>query len=365
MTKKRILFLSPSMRAGGAERVVRNIVRYIDQERFSPVLGLLKKEGPLLRELPENIEIVELGIDRVRYALIKLVKLIHAIHPDIIFSILGQINLAIMSIRPVVPKRIKFVARETNIPSKNISQSNFPGLLPVLYRVFYPKFDKVICQSSDMMYDLVSNFGVPLERAIVINNPIDILNIKSRANYSGELFPQSKVNMLAAGKLKFQKGFDMLLKSMVYLKDDSFHLTILGQGPELGKLKSIAKDLNIAKQVTFAGSVDNPYYYMKKADLFVLSSRFEGFPNVVLEAMCIGKPVVAFECPGGINEIVKDGINGFKVDADDHAAFARVVKRAAQTKWNPETIKKGIENRYSIEKTIPQYENLFMDTIES
>ena len=361
MTRKRILFLSPSMRAGGAERVVRNIIRYIDRERFSPVLGLLKKEGPLLNELLEDVEIAELGIDRVRYALIKLVKLVRETHPDVIFSILGQINLAIMTIRPLISSGIKFIARETNIPSMNILQSNFPGVLPVLYRILYPKFDRVICQSSDMMYDLVTNFRVPLEKAIVINNPVDILDIKNRLHYSGEFLPQNKVNILAAGKFKYQKGFDMLLKSMTNLTGDEFHLTILGQGPELGNLKSLAQNLNIAKQITFAGSVNNPYCYMKQADMFALSSRFEGFPNVALEAMCVGKPVVAFECPGGINEIIKDGINGFKVDVGDYVAFAKAIKRAAQTKWNDEVIKRQIDKKYSIERILPQYEKLFMD----
>ena len=365
MTKKRILFLSPSMRPGGAERVVRNIIRYIDKERFSPVLGLLKKEGQLLGELPHDVEIAELGTDRVRYALIKLVKLAHEIRPDVILSILGQINLAIMSIRPLISRRVKFIARETNIPSKNISQGNFPNVFPVLYRLLYPKFDKVVCQSSDMMYDLATNFGVPLEKTIVINNPVDIVDVKSRAHYSGELFRQSKFNILAAGKLKYQKGFDMVLKSIAYFKDDAFHLTILGQGPEMGNLKSLAQDLNIAKQVTFAGLVSNPYPYMKQADLFVLSSRFEGFPNVALEAMCIGKPVVAFQCPGGINEIIKDGINGFKVDANDYVALSKAVKRAVQRKWNSEMIGEQIERKFSIGRIIPQYEKLFMDTIKS
>ena len=365
MAKKRILFLSPSMRSGGAERVIRNIIKYIDKEHFFPMLGLLKREGRILKELPHGLEISELGAGRVRYSLGKLVALIHEKRPDIIFSILGQLNLTTMFVRPLISRKVKFIARETNIPSKNISQSNFPGLFPVLYRVLYPRFDKVICQSSDMMYDLAVNFGVPLEKAVVINNPVDILDICRRAHYNGKVFSKGRFNILAAGKLKYQKGFDLLLKSMSCLNTDKFHLTLLGQGPEEGNLKRLAHDLQVAKQVTFVGAVDNPYPYMKQADMFALSSRFEGFPNVVLESMSLGKPVVAFECPGGINEIIKDGINGWKIDVGDTEAFAKALQKAEHTQWNSKVIKGQIERRYSIEKIVSQYEKLFMDTIKS
>ena len=363
--KKRILFLSPSMRPGGAERVVRNIIRYIDKERFSPVLGVLKKEGQLLRELPNSVEIAELGTNRVRYALMKLVKLINETKPDVILSILGQLNLTTMLIRPLISRRIKFIARETNIPSKNIRQSNFPNLFPILYRSLYPRFDRVICQSSDMMYDLAVNFGVPLKKAVVINNPVDVPEINRRAHENGEFLPQGRFNILAAGKFKYQKGFDLLLRSMHYLKDDRSHLTILGHGPEMGNLIRFAQHLDIEKQVTFAGSVENPYPYMEQTDVFALSSRFEGFPNVVLEAMSLGKPVVAFQCPGGINEIIKDGINGWKIDVGDTEAFAKALQKAEQTQWNSKVIKGQIEKRYSVEKIVSQYEKLFMDTIKS
>lgn len=363
MKKIKVLFLSPSMRSGGAERVISNIVKYIDKERFFPVLGLLTKEGPILRELPDSVEIVELGAGRVRYALRKLVTLAHEIRPDIIFSILGQLNLTTMLIRPLISKRIKFIARETNIPSKNIRQSNFPALFPILYRILYPKFDRVICQSSDMMYDLAVNFGVPLKKAVVINNPVDMSEINRKANDNSVLLPQGRFNILAAGKFKYQKGFDLLLRSMCYLKNDGSHLTILGQGPEKRNLIRFAQHLDIEKQVTFVGSVENPYPYMKQADVFALSSRFEGFPNVALEAMSLGKPLVAFQCPGGINEIIKDGINGWKIDVGDTEAFAKTLQKSRQIPWNAKIIRGQIERRYGVLKIISEYERLFMETV--
>jgi len=168
---------------------------------------------------------------------------------------------------------------------------------------------------------------------------------------------------LAVGKLKYQKGFDLLLRSLSYLKDIEFHLIILGKGPEEGNLKRLAQILGISKQVTFGGSVNNPYYYMKHADLFLLSSRFEGFGNVVLESMSCGTPVIAFDCPGGTSEIIKDGVNGWKVRPDDTQEFAEKIKSSLQMQWNSEVMKEQIRKKYGIDRIIPEYERLFSDVV--
>jgi len=353
------------MRTGGAERVIGNIIRNIDRGRFLSSLGLIRKGGQFLENLPENIEIFELGVKRVRYSFLKLISLIRENRPDVIFSILGHLNFALMLVRPFIPRGIKLICRETNIPSWNTKESPYPGLYRISYRILYPRFDRVVCQSSDMLYDLVLNFSMPLEKTVVINNPVDVAGIEKLANVKGREGARANFNLLAAGKLKHQKGFDLLLKSVSYLKNVEFHLTILGKGPDEKKLKRLAQDLGISKKVTFGGSVNNPYNYMKYADLFLLSSRFEGFGNVVLESMSCGTPVIAFDCPGGTGEIIKNGINGFKVRIGDTVEFAAYIKRGLQVQWDSKIIKELIRKKYDINQIIPEYERLFMDVISS
>jgi len=214
-----------------------------------------------------------------------------------------------------------------------------------------------------MQEDLVGNFGCHINKLAVINNPVDVETINGQAQKGERVFTNGVFNILAAGKLKYQKGFDLLIQSMSHIRRNNWHLTILGEGVEEKKLKQRAKKLNLSSKVTFAGFVDNPYKYMAQADLFVLSSRFEGFPNVVLEAMACGKPVVAFDCPGGISEIIKDGINGWKVEPGNITAFASTVERALSARWDEDLIKKGVETKCGVEKIVAEYEKIFSDVL--
>ena len=363
--KKKILFLSPTLKGGGAERFLTIILRHVDRRKFASVLGVVSKVASFVYKVPPDIEVVDLKSRRVRYALFKIVRLVRVEKPDIVFCTLGHLNIAVILFRFLMNKKIKFVVRETNIPSINLQQSSLPRLLPFLYRRLYPKVGKVICQSNDMSNDLVRSFGLSRNQIVVINNPVDVDEIAMRSNCNKVMLLQNTFNILAAGKLKYQKGFDLLLRSMAYIRSDKFHLTILGQGPEENYLKKLARELRLVKIVTFAGFVENPYAFMTEADLFVLSSRFEGFPNVVLEAMACGTSVVAFECPGGINEIIEEGVNGWKVSPEDTRALARAIETAMKTPLDTNLIRKSVQERFGVEKIVHKYEKVFLEVLNS
>lgn len=362
--RKKILFLAPSMLGGGSEHFLTVLLQHIDRSRFLPILGLVQKEGPFVAKLPQDIEVRDLQAKRTRYSFWKIIKLIRETKPDIVFSTLGHLNIAIMISKYAMPAGIKFVARESNIPSINLKRSPFPHILPFLYRRLYPKFEKIVCQSQDMFEDLVTYFGISPVKLVTINNPVDVQTIHSQIQQNGgPVLPNGVFNILAAGKLMYQKGFDLLLQSVAIIKRTHFHLTILGHGPEEDNLKSLALELGLTKEVTFEGFVDNPYVYMNEADLFVLSSRYEGFPNVVLEAMACGTPVVAFQCPGGINEIIEDGVNGWKVEAGNIFAFAKAVEKEADTNWKRDMIRSSTEEKFDAKKIITEYERVFLDVL--
>ena len=365
MKKIKLLITAPSMRGGGAERFISILLKYIDRNSFVPVLGLVQKEGPLLAELPPDVKVVDLNAGRVRYAIIKIIRLIHNERPEVSFSTLGHLNLALLVCRLLAPAGVKFVIRETNIPSINFQQSAFPRLLPFLYRLLYGRADKIVCQSDDMREDLIGTFGVSRGKTVVINNPVDVDAIKRCSNDAGRLFEQGKVNLVAVGKLKYQKGFDLLIEAISHIKKKEVHLTILGEGSEMDNLERLKRDLGLSEQVTLKGLVDNPYPYMFQADLFVLSSRFEGFPNVVLEAMACETPVVAFECPGGINEIIEDGVNGWKVSPEDTRALARAIETAMKTPLDTNLIRKSVQERFGVEKIVHEYEKVFLEVLNS
>ncbi len=361
--KIRILFLAPSMRSGGAERFLTILIRHINREQFIPSLGLVRKSGPLLRELPNDVDVYDLNCQRVRNAWVKIIRLIRRTKPDIVFSTLAHLNFAVAMGRPLIPGEAKYIARENSIPSQNIKQSPIKAVLPFLYKLLYPTFDKVICQSEYMFDELTTHFKISADTLAVINNPVDVEGIQTLGFNKKHCLPEGKINILAAGRLKYLKGFDLLLQSAAYIEGIDFHLTILGEGEEEERLKKLAIELQIHEKVTFTGYVANPYRYMCQADLFVLSSRSDAFPNAVLEALACGLRVVAFDCPGGIKEIIVDGVNGWIAASENAVSLARTIENAVGIKRNPDKIRLNVEQRFDVNRIIRKYEEVLSTLI--
>jgi len=208
-----------------------------------------------------------------------------------------------------------------------------------------------------MKQDLMKCYQVPSKKIIVINNPIDSESIYQKSFYVTQLLDNKKINLLSVGRLDKVKGYDLLLEAMKQL-DDRFHLTIIGQGSEEFNLQHLVKKLGLKSKVSFLDFQDNPYCYMRQADIMLLSSRYEGFPNVVLEANACGTPVVAFNCPGGTGEIIKNGVNGFLVECGDIEKLSQTIIQAVHQKWDSKKIMDFVFTRYNIGNIIKQYESI-------
>lgn len=360
--KKKILFIVPSMRGGGAERVMSVLLNFLDRKKFEPILVLLKKEGPYLENLPQDIQVIDLKVTQARYSIMKIIRIIKQIKPDTVFSTLGYLNILIAMIRPFLSKDIIFIARESNTVSVQNKQEKYPMLFNLLYKLFYNNFDQIISQSEYMKKDLIENYNIKKDHIDVIYNPVDIINVEALANKNIiNPYKSSKVNLLAVGRLDYQKGFDLLIEAMIKL-DDRFHLTIVGQGKEESKLKYLAESYGAQEKITFAGFKSNPYIYMMHADLYILSSRYEGLPNTVLEANTCGIPVIAFNCSGGTGEIIENGINGFLCECQNIDELVEKINKASSYNFDKNKIKALIKNRYDVNTIIKQYERLFYDT---
>jgi len=358
--KIKILFIVPSMRGGGAERVISTLLQHIDKNKFDLNLALITKEGKFLDDIPTHVNLIDLDAKRVRNSIFKIIKTINSLKPDIVFSTLGHLNLLISIIRPFLSKKIVFIGRESNTVSVINKQSKYPKLFDFLYNNFYNNFDHIVAQAEYMKKDLVENYNIKSEKITVINNPIDFENIKKLSNIpSKELFDKAKINLLAVGRLSHQKGFDTLLEIMKEL-DEEYFLTILGQGPDEEKLKIIIKEFSLESKIRLLGFQNNPYIYMKQADIFVLSSRFEGLPNVVLEANACGTTVIAFDCPGGTNEIIIDGENGYLAKCQNKNDFIKKLKEISLEK----KINQTILDKYEVSYIVKMYEQLFKSTLK-
>ncbi|RUM66918.1 MAG: hypothetical protein DSZ05_03580, partial [Sulfurospirillum sp.] len=355
--KKRILFFLPLLNGGGAERVVLTLLQHIDRTRFEPVLVLLKKEGHYIDQIPENTEVIDLQASQARKALWKIIKIIHTQKPDTVFTTLSHLNLIIAILRPFLSRKVTFIARESNTVSVRNRREKYPRLFDWLYRHVYQNFDLIVTQAEFMKNDLIQNYGIAPEKMVVIYNPVDAEAVMKQSEAAKADLPQGVCNLLAVGKLGYQKGFDLLLQSISKL-DERYHLTILGEGTDRQKLQQLIARYRLHKRVTLAGFAQNPYTFMKQADLLVLSSRFEGLPNVVLEANALGTPVVAFDAPGGTGEIVHENKNGFLVTPFDTEAFARAIEKACGYPFDHEAIQRDTAKEFGIDKIIKSYEKI-------
>lgn len=363
MNKKVIVFVMHELSVGGAERVVSNLVNYLDREEFEVHLCLFKKKGALVETLLEDVIIHDLKAFRVLTSGHKLFSLIVKLKPDIVFSSITHVNLLMGVFIPFLKpfsRHTRFITREVNIPSIRAKYLPKSKKLDRFYKRVIHHFDVIVAQSEYMKADILKSYSVDQNKVLVINNPLDIERIYKiilEEDVKEVLFEANKTNILAVGNLRRQKGFDILL-SVMPLLHEKFHLTIIGEGKERALLEKQIDALGISQKVTLLGFQANPYKYMNKADIMVLSSRYEGFPNVILEANACGLFTLAFECPGVSHEIIQNDINGFLVEFEDVSALALAFEKYVNVIHDKENIVETTR-RYNVENIVKEYEKVF------
>ena len=361
--KKRLLFVIPTLESGGSERIVITLLQNLDRARFDITLAVVDMRNAVFAyDVPGDVEFIDLGCLRVRYALPRIVFLIWKLRPDVVFSTLGHLNLAMAICRGLLPNKSRYIARESSIVSEVIREVKYPDLWRRTYRLFYSNFDVVISQSAYMAKDLIENYAVPSAKVRVINNPVDRQKILSLSvSPTVYLETGSYVKLVAVGRMVPVKGFDLLLEAFAMCRELPIQLTILGDGPNFADLLSLAHSLEISDRLNFPGFQINPYPYIAQADAFVLSSRYEGFPNVVLESLACGTPVIATPAIGGIREIL-DGLSGCvmarSVSAEALADAIRVWIKSPCLRVPAEVV-----SRFAVDGIILNYEQIFADEV--
>ncbi|MEE1612172.1 glycosyltransferase [Microvirga sp. CF3016] len=309
MAAKKIsaLFFLPSLAAGGAERVVLTLLRNLSRDRFDVSLAVVNQKGAALTDdLPSDIRIYDLKASRLRFGLVGALRLLWEVKPDLVFSTIDYMNVALGSTKLFWPKRTAFVARPAILFSAELQTRKRPFIWRLLNKVSVCSADLLVFQSHAMEEDFRKSLDWRDERAVVIHNPLDLNLIRKRANQIVDTgFDSRCFNFVAAGRLEDQKGFDIAIEAVGLSKNKNVTLTILGDGTLRHSLRRLIEERKLQDRVRLLGYIQNPYPYFAQADGFFLSSRFEGFPNVVLEALSCGTPVVATPV-AGLKYILKD-----------------------------------------------------------
>lgn len=364
----KILFVIPSLSGGGAERFLTKILRNIDREMFDIQLAVGKREGPFLKLIPDDIPLFELGASRTRYAVPTLWHLVKRIKPNILFATLG-LNMACAIVKQLMKDAPKLVVRVATYPTSNSMRSR-PIMTHQVQKFSYSKSDRMIALTEKMKKRLCELYKIPYSKVRVICNPIDIEDVKAQAHQSVEhsWFSEDIPIIIGVGRLAPQKGFATLMRTFsIVRRQIHARLVILGEGKERSRLEALSKKLAIQDDCLFHGFRLNPYSYIARATVFVLSSFWEGFPNVLLEAMTCGTPVIATCCDSGPEEILDHEVNGLLVPIGDERAMATTMIRMLEDAELRNRLRKGANARikdFEIGQITRAYEYEFCQLLE-
>lgn len=305
-----LLFVLPSLGGGGAERVVTDVARHLHSRGHVIHVAAARVEGPLLHELPDDLPRHRLGGGRMAAALPPLVTLLRRLRPRAVLSTIDHANLVTIAAAGIAGARTRVVLRLANTTSVGL-QGAGTGLrlaLPWGIRFGYPRADALIAVSRGVAEDLSRLSRLDPSRFHVVHNPVDCDQIHRSATAPARhpwLDGREPV-VLAAGRLEPQKDFVTLLRAFAAVRRSRrAKLVILGEGRERPALEALAAQLGVRDDVSLPGFIPRPYPEMARASVFCLSSRHEGFPNVLVEALACGTPVVSTDCPSGPSEILE------------------------------------------------------------
>ncbi|PYP90913.1 MAG: hypothetical protein DMG65_09795 [Candidatus Angelobacter sp. Gp1-AA117] len=358
--RKRVLFLVPAFAGGGggAERVISILLRHLDRTKFELHLGVIQERSAVFQDIPDDVIVHDLRVSRMRYALLPIINLLWKVRPQTVLSTVVYLNVLLVLARPFLP-RVKLLLREATIPSAFIAQqARHPRVWRWFYRHLYKRADSIICLSDFMLKDLAEQFGLPQEKLIRIYNPVDVDYVRRSAESFGNPYSGDGPHLVTVGRLQREKGLDVLLEAMpgILQAFPMARLAVLGEGPLEAELKAQIRKLGLGESVNFLGFQPNPCPYLKYADLFVLPSRVEGMPNALLEALALGKDVVASDCPGGVREI-QDAVKSMVlVPPEDPQALAEAIIAALQSPSSSRT-GEGL-GRFKVQTAIAEYSAL-------
>jgi len=348
---------------------------------FEVDLLVAQKEGPLLETVSDKVRVVDLRASRLLWALWPVVKYLRHTRPETLIGSMEHVVIISVLAKWLSWSRVRIISRVANTLSVSLQGTKWyrKALRKYGAFVFYRLVDRVVCNSQGSADDLARTLWLARERIRVIYNPTVTPALLEKAKEVPDhpwLNTDDQKVILGVGRLHPQKDFATLIRALAVLKH-SFNTThspnkhsnirknigiskfdlkliILGEGEERARLEGLIKELNLEGEVDLPGFADNPYAFMAHCDVYVLSSRWEGLPNTLIEALAVGTPVVATDCPSGPGEILEGGNYGRLVPVSDPPALAEAIVKALTAPPNPEKLK-ARAREFAVEYSAERY----------
>lgn len=336
--RDRIAIVVASMGGGGAERAALNLAEEFASRGLTIDLVLIAAEGELLQKVPPGVRQVDLGAGRARRAVGRLRKYLKRERPAALISVAFHVNiLAALSCiglgrdRPQLMLTVHGTLSHAVATQPAIKRLWFIAATALLYRLA----DQVVAVSRGAAQDLGLKAGLDPDRITTIYNPViraDFDALTAKASAHPWTIDKDRPLIVSVGRLTAAKDYATLVRAFAKVTQATdARLLILGEGERRGEVESIVSSLGLDESVALPGFVDNPFADMRAADAFVLSSRWEGLPTVLVEAMATGTPVIATDCPHGPREILEDGKWGQLVPVGDADALSHAILEVLRT----------------------------------
>jgi glycosyltransferase involved in cell wall biosynthesis len=355
----KLFIVRPTLGQGGAERVTLTLLQKLDRTRFDLSLVLLRREGELLADVPPDVTVHVLGARNLWTCWWSLARLLRRERPDVLFSPGGTNGPAVIA-RWLAQVPLRLVLSERNILYH--SKLTWKRRLMVwTQRLLYPYADELTAVSQGVKQDMVEKLHLPPQRIQVIYNPVvdESLSALAQEPVDHPWFHDDVPIILGVGRLVVQKNFAMLLRAFAQVRvQRPARLLILGEGPLRAELLTQADELQIADDVWLPGFDKNPFKYMARATVFVLSSWHEGLPGALIQAMACGTAVISTDCPAGPHEIITPEQDGILIPVNDVAALVEQINRLLDIPdWRRRLARQGKQSsqRFAVNLVIKQY----------
>lgn len=360
MTEKKLTFFLSSLLGGGAERVFITIANNFASKGRNVDLVVANGKGPYLNEISPLVNVVDLSCEQTFMSIKQLTLYLNNRKPDILFSTQMHTNVAALLALLISKHKPRFVLREANsIEAYKSGVKNFIVLL--LAKILYKRADKIIALHEAMKEEIMNVFHISSEKIKVINNPISIDQIGKLSKMENKIqsFTGGAKYILGIGRLDEQKDFKTLILAfdIVFKQLNDIKLVILGEGILLADIKSLIEKLGITNHVILPGFIPNPFPWIKSAEMLVSTSKFEGFPNVLVQALALNISVIATNCPGASAEILEFGNLGKLIEVGDVNGLAKAIVTNL-TEENDNLISVRIESsilKYNVDIISDQY----------
>jgi glycosyltransferase involved in cell wall biosynthesis len=302
---------------------------------------LVRAEGQFLADVPVGVTIIDLEARRAIFALPALIRYLRTQHPDVLLTALDN-----ASVIAVLAKYLSHVTTQVVVSvhaplswTHGRANSIFGKIFKWLIQWSYPRASAVVAVSEGVRHDLVRNFGLDRHKVHTIYNPIIDTRLQEMGSQVPDhrwFGPQQVPVILAVGRLSVEKDYPTLIRAFYLVRQQRpARLLILGEGDEKARLQALVSELGLAQDVELVGFTANPYAFMKQVSCYALPSTFEGFGNVLVEALAMGCRVVSTNCPGGPAEILNGGEFGHMVPVGDSAAMATALLETLEDDHRP------------------------------